>query len=706
MHLSQRLHSTSRFLGLAILVALFSRLMFEIPGTGGLKSNFTEVALVLALPFVRHWGLAVLLALFAGCSDPDKFFLYGMNHALTYPLLWVAYRLWGTHPNTPRFVAFWIGIIATYYFVLLLPATLLLMTLGGLLQASAIPAEWLQVASSVGYEYLATTFVAIFYLLMVRELRLRKEAQKDLEARNAELSRHKQLLEAQYDATQEGILVVSDDLRLVSWNQRFVEIWQVPPEILLSGSEVRLLEYAKDLVEDPEEFAQTIGLLYAEPERTCQDLVRLKDGRTLVRFTTPIRYGMGRIEERMWFFRDVTDLEKAQTEREELQAKLFQSQKMEAIGQLAGGVAHDFNNSLGVILGAAELAGLGDLPTESRNYLDMIVTAARRASSLTRKLLSFSRQGGTRHMDMIDAGAVARDTASLLQSSIDKRIAIVLESKASRTFVTGDTGLLQNALMNLGINASHAMPEGGTITVTLDNLHLDQDYCEASPFKLVPGDYLEIGVKDTGSGIAPENLTRIFEPFFTTKEEGKGTGLGLASVYGVMQDHDGAITVYSELGTGTAFRLYFPLPPDTLGLYEDTAPKPESYPTGTGTILLADDEEMIRKTAGALLERLGYTVLPARDGLEALEIFKARKDEIGIVLMDMIMPKLGGRQTFEELRTLDATIPIVICSGFSKAEDLEALKEKGISGFLQKPFRHAQLAQAVAASIRRTDQPA
>lgn len=703
MDLKPRLRFLLLFAGLALLVAACSRLTFEIPGAGGLKSNFTEVALVVALPFLPNWWLAALLSLCAGFSDPDKLIVYGTNHALSYPFLWLAYRRWGLLANTRRFVLLWIALIAAYYFVLLLPVTLSLLHLVGELPLAKLPDYWTGITSGVGYEYLATTFVAVFYLLMTRELRFHREARDDLELRNTELTRHKQLLEAQYDATQEGILVVSDDLHLVSWNQRFVEIWQVPQEILLSGSEVELLEHAKELVEDPEEFAQTIGRLYSDPQATCQDLVRLKDGRSLVRFTTAIRYGGRQFPERMWFFRDVTDLEKAQAERESLQAKLFQSQKMEAIGQLAGGVAHDFNNSLGVILGAAELAGIGELPTESRSYLDMIVTAARRASSLTRKLLSFSRQG-TRHMDMIDAGAVVRDTVSLLQSSIDKRISIVLENKAVRTYVMGDTGLLQNALMNLGINASHAMPEGGAITITLDNLHLDEDYCEASPFKLVPGDHLEISVRDTGCGISHENLSRIFEPFFTTKEEGKGTGLGLASVYGVMQDHDGAVTVYSELGAGTAFRLHFPLPPDTLGLYEDTSIKPESYPTGTGTILLADDEEMIRKTAGRMLERLGYTVLPARDGLEALEIFKARKDEIGIVLMDMIMPKLGGKQTFEGLRELDATIPIVICSGFSKAEDLEALREKGISGFLQKPFRHAQLAQAVASSIRSTDQ--
>jgi CheY-like chemotaxis protein len=173
-----------------------------------------------------------------------------------------------------------------------------------------------------------------------------------------------------------------------------------------------------------------------------------------------------------------------------------------------------------------------------------------------------------------------------------------------------------------------------------------------------------------------------------------------------MQDHEGAITVYSELGAGTAFRLYFPLPPDTLGLYEDMVTQPESIPTGTGTILLVDDEAMIRKTAGTMLERLGYKVLFARDGLEALEIYQACREEIGIVLMDMIMPKLGGRQTFARLRELDHTLPIVICSGFSKVQDLDALKEKGISGFLQKPFRRAQLAQAVSASIRKSYQGA
>lgn len=705
MELKPRIRFLLLFAGLAALVISFGHLTLDIGGTGSFKSNLTEAALVISLPFLPRWHHALLLSLFTAFNvAPDGSLLTeSLNHVIAFPLLWLAGYRWGMVREVPFLVLRWIGLIAGYYLGTLMLSDALKLMLGRTDLRQILSTTHLMSRATV-YEYLATTLLALFYILLIRELRIRKTAQADLEERNTELSRHKQLLETQYDSTKEGILLISPDGRMISWNRRFVEIWQVPQDILESGSEGRAFQYAKSVMENPDELLPMTAILRADPAATHEDLLHLKNGRTLMRFTTAIRYG-NVVKERMWFFRDITDLEKALAERESLQIKLSQSQKMEAIGQLAGGVAHDFNNSLGVILGAAELAGIGDLPTESRSYLDMIVTAARRASSLTRKLLSFSRQG-TRHMDMIDTNAVARDAVALLQSSIDKRIDIVLENKASRTYVMGDTGLLQNALMNLGINASHAMPEAGTITVTLDNLALDKDYCETSPFQLVPGNYLEIAVKDTGCGIAPENLGRIFEPFFTTKVEGKGTGLGLASVYGVMQDHDGAITVYSELGAGTVFKLYFPLPADTLDLYEDAPPQPESLPSGTGTILLADDEELIRKTTSTVLERLGYTVLTARDGLEALELFKAHRDEIGIVLMDMIMPKLGGRQTFEGIRQFDAEVPIVICSGFSKAEDLEALKEKEISGFLQKPFRHAQLAQTVAASIRKPVQQA
>lgn len=701
MGLTSRVHSITIFLGQALLVAVFSRLVYEIPGTGGFRSDLTEVALILLLPLIPHWTLTLPLAVLAGFSGAitlEKFLVNGLGHALTYPLLWLAYRRWGSLPSIPRFVGLWPALIAAYY-AILVSGTFVLQALWEM-RLPATFRDWPHALRAIGNEYLATAFIGMFYLLMIRELRLRKAIQSDLEARNTELSRHKQLLEAQYDATQEGILVVSpSDRRIFSWNHRFTEIWKVPQDILLSGDERRLFAHALEVVEDPEAFSQAVSRLYADPEATQQDLLRMKDGRTLVRFTTPVRYGSRSKPERMWFFRDITELKDAQEKHESMQARLFQSQKMEAIGQLAGGVAHDFNNSLGVILGAAELAGIEDIPATTRSYLDMIVTSAQRASSLTRKLLSFSRQGSA-SMAPIDAKDVVQDTVSLLRSSLDRRIAIQVEDETEWALIEGDKGLLQNALMNLGINASHAMPEGGTLAFGLRAVDLEAEYCQASPFELVPGKYLEVSVRDTGCGIAPEHLPRIFEPFFTTKEDGKGTGLGLASVYGAVQDHRGAVSVYSRLGIGTIFRIVLPLLEDALSLgKQDSSLHPDDLPTGTATVLLVDDEEMMRRTATLMLEGLGYRVLTASDGLEALALFRDRGERIDLILLDMIMPRKGGIETLKAIRNTFPSFPVVICSGFSRPGDLETLQTLGISAILPKPYLRSQLAQAVAAAL-------
>jgi len=233
------------------------------------------------------------------------------------------------------------------------------------------------------------------------------------------------------------------------------------------------------------------------------------------------------------------------------------------------------------------------------------------------------------------------------------------------------------------------------LTFILENLDLDINYCEASPFDIKPGSYLEIAIRDTGCGIPQEITSRIFEPFFTTKENGKGTGLGLAMVYGTVQEHGGAITVYSEVSAGTVFHIYLPLTEDSA--YHKRGF--ETLPTGASTVLLVDDEELIRITAKGLLESLGYNVVLAINGEEGIKTFAERKDEIGLIILDMIMPVMGGREAFEKMRNINPDIPILIASGFAKEEHLALLRKQGLSGFLQKPFRISELAIKVSEAL-------
>ncbi len=379
-----------------------------------------------------------------------------------------------------------------------------------------------------------------------------------------------------------------------------------------------------------------------------------------------------------------------------LEEQLRQTQKMNVVGQLAGGVAHDFNNSLMGIIGAAELLKLGTASlSEREEYLQMILTAANRAGDLTKKLLLFSHKAH-RASTVVDLAGIVEDTVALLRRTIDKGIEVMVVNEADRTMVVGDDSLLQNCFMNLGINASHAILKEGSLTFTLVNRVLDREFCSGSSFKIAPGEYLEVSVRDTGHGMSPEIVSRIFEPFFTTKEQGRGTGLGLAGVYGTVVDHHGALDVDSEVGVGTVFRLYFPLAAGQASVVS----REDAATHGTGTILLADDEELIRVTTKALLEGLGYKVIIAENGVQCVARFQENRPNVDLVLLDMVMPIMGGRDAFKRIRAIDPLIPVIIASGFSKEEDLESAREQGVSGFLNKPFRRVELSLTVAKCMR------
>jgi PAS domain S-box-containing protein len=380
--------------------------------------------------------------------------------------------------------------------------------------------------------------------------------------------------------------------------------------------------------------------------------------------------------------RDITERKLDQEEKEKLTEQLHQSHKMDAIGQLAGGVAHDFNNMLNAISGAAELIKLKkDDPKKILEYSELIIKSSEKAGYLTKQLLTFSRKAKKTSTN-INVSQVVDETIGLLRRTINKSVTIELTNKARKTNITGDEYLIQNCLINLGINAEHAMPEGGRLCFNLDNVYLDKSYCELSAFKIDPGEYLLISVQDTGQGIAPEIIKNIFEPFFTTKEQGKGTGLGLSAVYGTVCEHGGAVTVYSEQGNGTVFHIYLPVSQNQT-YTKKHFPEPVK---GSGTILFIEDEEIIRKVGSFQMETLGYKVVCAENGKKGLEIFKEKQNEIDIIVLDMIMPVMGGRETFLKLREIDTSVPVLISSGFSKESDLEEMKKNNISGFLQKPF--------------------
>ncbi len=377
------------------------------------------------------------------------------------------------------------------------------------------------------------------------------------------------------------------------------------------------------------------------------------------------------------------------TEKNYLEEQLRHATKMDAVGQLSGGVAHDFNNMLSGILGTAQLlkSSRCNLNEQANRYVDMLITAANRAADLTAKLLAFGRKG-VLLKEHVSIDHIIKDAIGMLENTIDKKISIVYEGAADQFFVNGEPSALQNALLNLGINASQAMEKGGRLTISTCERELTEKSHPDSAKNIAPGKYVEIKVEDTGVGIASECLEKIYEPFYTTKEVGSGTGLGLAAVYGIVLDHDGAIEVESTLGEGTIFTLYLPAIDENVSPIDQTEFQSKK---GAGLILLADDEDVLRMTGQDLFNDLGYDVIVAKDGAEAVELYSKHKDEIVLVVLDMVMPKMNGYEAFESMKKYDPLVKAIVTSGYTEESKITELLGKGLKGFLQKPFTYFEL---------------
>jgi len=379
------------------------------------------------------------------------------------------------------------------------------------------------------------------------------------------------------------------------------------------------------------------------------------------------------------------------------EAQLLQSQKMEAIGTLAGGVAHDINNVLGAIMGAASLLETELEPGDERaSYAADILTACRRGRDLTRNLLGFARKGKyvKKAVSLNDA---AGETQSLLARTMPKKIRITTELDSALAPVEGDATQLKQVLMNVCLNAVEAMAGQGSLQIRTRNVHLE-GLRPMGTIQLGPGHFVEVEVTDSGAGMAPAVVQRAFEPFFTTKPKGKGTGLGLAMVYGTVRNHDGAVTIASQPGLGTQVTILLPAAAPTLSAATPSVPAPLSRP-GRGGILLVDDEVMIRRTGERLLRKLGYTVFLADNGARAVEVYRESQAEISLVLLDLQMPVMDGPEALAELRAINPKLRILIASGYGKDERIDDLLTSKYTGFIQKPFELAVLSQKVAAAM-------
>ena len=381
------------------------------------------------------------------------------------------------------------------------------------------------------------------------------------------------------------------------------------------------------------------------------------------------------------------------TEEKRLEAQLRQAQKMEAVGTLAGGIAHDFNNILAAISGYTELAlDGGDMAKPAEKDLEQVLKAAARAKDLVGRILTFSRKSDT-DFKPLDLNNEVAKAAEFLKRTIPRMVEVELHLFEGPAHILGDGGQIQQLVLNLGTNASDAMPEGGRLTIQTTRFHLDELQSRLHD-NAAPGDYIQLEVKDTGLGMEEQTREHIFDPFFTTKEVGKGTGLGLAMAYGIIKEHAGHISCRSEPGRGASFTIIIPaisrtdLPP---GGVETSGPGVDAFPDGTGTVLLVDDERALRDITGKMLTTAGYRVLQAASGEEALDIYTRQSGDIDLIIMDIGMPGMGGLRCLKHLLELDPAVKVMIASGYPKASSVRQAIDQGASGYAPKPFSRNEL---------------
>lgn len=393
--------------------------------------------------------------------------------------------------------------------------------------------------------------------------------------------------------------------------------------------------------------------------------------------------------------RDISDRKRAEQERLRMEERLTMAQKLESVGLLAGGIAHDFNNLLTGIQGYASLMGLNLEPAHPhQSHVKDIESLVNRASELTRQLLGFAR-GGKYDVKPTRLDELIRGTADMFGRT-RKEIRIHHDHSPDLWPVAVDQGQMDQVMMNLFVNAAHAMPNGGDLFLKTQNVVIDD--VEADRLSIMAGNTVRITVADTGIGMDAAMLSNIFDPFFTTREVGKGSGLGLASVYGIIKNHGGVIDVESEPGRGTCFVITLPAIPDQPVPLPSPTTSPEIH--GTGTILLVDDEEMIREIGGMILKHLGFTVITASSGQDAVQKYRRQKDDIDLILLDMIMPEMTGAQTFDQLKAINPEVRVLLTSGYSEDGQAADILRRGCRGFVQKPFRVNVLSQKIQDALR------
>jgi len=497
-----------------------------------------------------------------------------------------------------------------------------------------------------------------------------------VEERTKELSISEKWHRSIFDNATDGVLVLDRNGVIVNVNQKACEIHGFDRDALI-GVNGELLESQVN----KENYQERMSSILNGASLIYETEHYRKDGSKVLLEVSSKAINIGGETYIQSFYRDIT-------EKKKIQEQLMHSQKMDSVGALAGGIAHNFNNILTAILGYAELLlEFSNLDDTSKQRVRNIESSARKAGVMVSKLLSFARREAHEVLPL-SLNDVINDSVKLFEGVLDKRIGLKVTLRNNIPFIEGDPNQLEQVIMNLMVNARDAMPDGGLITITTDMIEVGSSNMDM-PAYIVPGRYIVLTASDTGSGIPHEIINKIFDPFFTTKEKGKGTGLGLATVYGIVRDHKGYISVHSELGKGTSFDIYFPVS-------EKTAPKalkPQVISVeGNENILIIDDDKDVLNYIRDILQTHGYTVMPESNPMTAIDAFKNMSDKVQLVITDVMMPLMEGTEIIKNLKKIKPGIKIIVVSGYS---DETVTKDKSVDAFIRKPFEGIELLSTV-----------